>query len=126
MDAARNGSLPVTCALLAQGAVAQVEIPMLATPLNTASAFGHEAIVRALLAAGADPNVRFTGPGGTIIPLVTASQQGYEGIVRALLAAGADPNLSVKGFMGSTTAMGAASNAGHEAIVQILLAAGAH
>jgi len=50
---------------------------------------GHEACVRVLIAAGANPNVVNTD-GET--PLIWATRSGHEACVRALIEAGADPN----------------------------------
>ena len=58
------------------------------TPMQHAVHKGQAAAVRALLAAGADPNG--TGPGGTT-PLTMAAGYGQLEIVQVLLAAGADP-----------------------------------
>jgi hypothetical protein len=58
------------------------------TPLFAAVAEGDAARVRALLAAGADPNERETGDNAT--PLHFAAATGQLDIVRALLDAGAD------------------------------------
>jgi ankyrin repeat protein len=61
------------------------------TPLYRAAVGGDAAAVRALLAAGADPDEESFGPSdGT--PLCGAACWGYEDAVRALLEGGADPN----------------------------------
>ena len=76
--------------------------------------------VRALLAAGADPNTA-NWYGET--SLHTAALYGYEAIVPLLLAAGADPNAANQ--YGSTPLHHAAT-IGYKTIVQLLLAAGAN
>jgi cytohesin len=58
------------------------------TPLFAAAALGHIDLVRELLAAGADPNIRGEG-GGT--PLLTAVDEEHAEIVQLLLAKGAAP-----------------------------------
>ena len=65
---------------------------------------GHEAVVAALLAAGADKNAATQD---SVTPLHLAAQNGHEAVVAALLAAGADKE---RGH--------------HEAVVAALLAAG--
>ena len=55
-------------------------------PLYIATCNGHEAVVRALIEAGADVN-KATDNGGT--PLVVAVKSGHETVVRALIEAGA-------------------------------------
>jgi ankyrin repeat protein len=69
------------------------------TPLYLAAVGGAADAVRALLAAGADPDEERLGPSdGT--PLCGAACWGYEDAVRALLAGGADPNLAeADGFL---------------------------
>ena len=59
-----------------------------ATPLYIATEKGHEAVVRALIEAGADVGV--AAPDET--PLFIATYEGHEAIVRALIEAGADIN----------------------------------
>ena len=73
-------------------------------PLSAAAERGHVAIVRRLLAAGADPNL----PEGRNCPrgfaLWAAAHHGQEEIVELLLAAGADPNAEVESSGTPTTA----------------------
>lgn len=64
---------------------------MTGTALHSAVARSHADVVRMLLAAGADPNVRQSG-GGT--PLHAAAGNGDVASVDALLSAGADPSLA--------------------------------
>eukprot|EP00741_Cyanophora_paradoxa_P023861 tig00021680_g23048.t1 len=58
------------------------------TPLYVAARAGRAALVRALLAKGADPNKGFQGD----YPLHAAARWGTLPCVQALLASGADPN----------------------------------
>jgi len=57
------------------------------TPLHTAAEKGHEAVVRALVAAGADVK-KLRNDGRT--PLFIAAKNGHEAIVAALMEAGGD------------------------------------
>ena len=87
-----------------------------ATPLLFAAQEGHEAIVNALLSAGAGKNtIDFS--------LLQAAQQGHDAIVNALLSAGADASI-VNEENGTFPLLQAAQN-GHDAIVNALLSAGA-
>lgn len=60
------------------------------TPLDSASYWGKQEIVDALLAAGADPNN--WGAFGSASPLHSAARANHPAIVASLIAAGADPN----------------------------------
>ncbi len=77
-------------------------------PLSAAAERGHLAIVRRLLAAGADPNL----PEGQNCPrgfaLWAAAHHGHQEIVALLLAAGADPNAEVESSGTPTTAAASA------------------
>lgn len=118
------------------------------SPLELAVVAKSPATVKALLAAGADPNVeiplylavRLQQPElvrllldggavpdgakkGTTPPLVLAASQGALGLVRQLLAAGADVN-AVNPIDGGT-AWHYAHIYGHKEVAKVLLAAGA-
>ncbi|MHB8800034.1 MAG: ankyrin repeat domain-containing protein [Thermoanaerobaculia bacterium] len=87
--------------------------------LETAVEGGHAEVVRALLAAGANPN----GGGYTGRPLLAVAAEGQGAdVVRALVAGGAD--VTRKGA-GNATALHAAAEAGKLDNVEVLLAAGA-
>lgn len=102
-------------------------------PLHDAAAKGDEAAVKALLAAGADPNA--TRADDDSAPLHYAAENGHETVVRVLLAAGADPNAKEKDYSFDDYTGGGprwghrplhyAAQNGHEAVVRVLLAAGA-
>jgi ankyrin repeat protein len=76
----------------------------------------HAEIVSVLLAAGADPLIRFGKHGMT--PLLLAVGLGYTAVVKAFLAAGAD--LSQRDGHGNA-AIHLAASTGNEAIVALLL-----
>ncbi|MFF2776219.1 ankyrin repeat domain-containing protein [Streptomyces sp. NPDC058052] len=91
------------------------------TALYRAAVAGEPAIVRLLLAAGADP-ARASGPGAGDLPLCGAACGGAAGTVRALLAAGAPPDQEEEfGF----TALAWAVRLGHAETVRVLLDHGA-
>ena len=90
------------------------------TALIQASENGHEGIVQALLAKGAEINHQAkTG----VTALIQASQNGHEGIVQVLLAGGAE--IDIQDGDG-VTALIMAAYQGHEGIVKALLAKGAN
>jgi hypothetical protein len=91
------------------------------TALHLAAFFGGAAAVRALLAAGADPDADADNP-LRVRPLHSAVAARDAESVRALLAAGADPNVRQQG--GFTPLHGAA-HAGEAELVALLLAHGA-
>ena len=66
------------------------------TALHLAAYFGGAGTVRALLAAGADPDADAANPFG-VRPLHSAASVGDRESVRALLEAGADPNVRQQG-----------------------------
>ena len=85
--------------------------------LKSAAALGHEDEVRALLAAGTDPD----GTGALESPpLNAAAGAGHIEIVRMLLEAGADPEQGTR-----YTALGVAAAWGQREIVEALVEAGA-
>ena len=67
--------------------------------------FGHLAVVRELIAAGADIDAQATD--GSDTALIRAATEGHDEVVQELLAAGADACLGGHGYMG-WTALGAA------------------
>jgi ankyrin repeat protein len=90
------------------------------TPLAIATLRGNEAIVRLLLAAGANPHV-VMGAGEPII--LTAARTGNVPVLKALIDAGADVNARER-FYGQTPIMWAAIE-DHAAAIHALAAAGA-
>lgn len=80
------------------------------TPLHSAAAAGNGDTVRALLAAGADPNARQQG---AFTAIHAAAQNGDAQMLEDLLAAGADPSLATDE---GKQAIDFATEAGHDAI----------
>ena len=95
------------------------------TPLCLAAHFGHEEIVKALLAAGADPN-QVSENAMHVRPLHSAVAGRDErvalSIVKELIAHGADPNLRQEG---GWTPLHEAVSQSHQSVVEFLVAHGA-
>ena len=85
-----------------------------AAPIQSATAAGHEKIVKALLQLGADPNVREQGG---FTPLHTAAQNGDDEMIRTLLFGGADLMLTSDN---GKSAIDLAMEAGHEKATLLL------
>jgi uncharacterized protein len=84
------------------------------TPLHASCSYGYIDIVKLLIDAGADVNLKLED-GGTA--LVSASARGYLEIVKLLVAANA--NVNIIGNSGDF-ALGAAKNNGHQIVVDYL------
>jgi cell wall assembly regulator SMI1/ankyrin repeat protein len=98
------------------------------TPLHYAvDSEAKPAVVSALLAAGADVNVRTTGDSaGGKTPLMLAAYRGRADLVELLLAAGADPHLvAPTGVSALAEAGWGGKTAAYERVMDALLAAGA-
>lgn len=93
------------------------------TALHLAAHYGQEAIVRMLLAYGADPNARSKNDLANT-PIHAAAAGGSKSLdaLRTLLAHGADVNATQHG---GYTALHAAAQNGDRAMVDLLLARGA-
>lgn len=122
--AAEVGDLPVAKSLLQAGvdkdcAYAVYVDGQQMTALSVAARRGHTEMVRLLLHAGADKNLRDVG-GRTA--LAYAARVGHTEIVRLLVDAGADMDLQ---DMRSMTPLIHAASEGHAEIVRLLADAGA-
>jgi ankyrin repeat protein len=106
--------------LMRDGADPNASGPGGTTPLYAASVQGRVGNVRALLAAGADPNAE-SGTGEEGLPLCGAACWGHVEPVRELLAAGADPNLREDNGSGHTAAEWAEAG-GHQHVLELLRA----
>jgi ankyrin repeat protein len=91
------------------------------TPLHFAAFFGDGATAKALLSAGADPDLRSENE-FAVMPLHSAVAGRRHDVVEALVAAGADVNVTQR--HGYTPLLGAAEN-GDAETVELLLGAGA-
>jgi hypothetical protein len=89
--------------------------------LHIAAEIGHEAIVRALIEAGADVNKAINNDIG-VTPLHVAAHNGHETVVRALIEAGADVNQTSNEC---ATPLYVAAHEGNETVVRALIGLGA-
>lgn len=119
--AALGRDAPATQLLDAEPTLANAVAPDGHVPLALAAFFGHPAMVRLLLAHGADPAVTARNE-MQVQPLHAAVAARSVECVSALLDAGADPNARQQ--HGYTPLMGAAS-AGRDDLADLLLARGA-
>ena len=92
------------------------------SPLMVAAGHGNDSNIKALLAAGADPNL--TNAEGTNA-LMEAAAMGWGSAVEILLETGVNVNTPQKEEHGGLTALMLAAGAGRLAAVKVLLAAGA-
>lgn len=91
-------------------------------PLHLAAYFGHRAVVRLLIAAGADVNAVAPNP-SQVRPLHSAVSGRHGGVVEILLDAGADPDPpQTHGW----TALHSAAHQGNARVVEMLLDHGAN
>ena len=89
------------------------------TPLHWAADYGHEAVVRLLLARGASIDI---GDDAGRTALHCAAIQGHEAVVRLLLERGASVDIGDKR---GQTALHNAANRGREAVARLLVERGA-
>lgn len=104
--------------LLREGADPNMPGPGGTAPLYRASVQNQADNVRALAAAGADPNAE-SGVGDEGLPLCAAACWGHVETVRELLAAGADPTLREDNGSGRS-AVDWAEAGGHHHVLQLL------
>jgi len=88
------------------------------TPLCNAAKRGHEAVVRALIEAGADVNQTRDN---SSTPLYIAAYNGHEAVVRALIELGADIN---KANDNGATPLYVGAQEGHETVLRALIELG--
>lgn len=93
------------------------------TPLHIAVFARNEGAVRALLAAGADPNALSTAPFAQVTPLGTAATFGATELAEILLDHGADTERTADH---GNTPLHSAVAGGSRALVELLLARGAN
>ncbi|MEU4222371.1 ankyrin repeat domain-containing protein [Actinoplanes sp. NPDC026623] len=120
-EAAGRADVSRVAGLLLDGADPNLPDPGGSTPLYRASVQNLAGNVRALVAAGADPN-RESGAGDEGLPLCGAACWGHADAVRELLAAGADPNRREDQGHGPTAAEWAALG-DHRDTLELLLTA---
>ena len=88
MLAAEAGHIEIVNALLKVGAMVNAQSKNGWTAMDLATIAGREDVIKVLLAAGADPEVKENLLGVT--PLMIAAQYGYTDIVKEVLTAGGD------------------------------------
>ncbi len=120
MAAARTGRVDAVQLLISHGSFVNAADPFQEeTALMWASAEGHLEVVNALLAAGADPNLKAhvstiterknaDHPSGGFTALMFAVRNGHEDVARALIKGGAD--LKLTNADGATAAVVAIAN----------------
>src|SRR5689334_9770027 len=120
LKAAKNGDIKGLCALLAAGAKVDACDGQGTTALMFAANLGYTEIVRSLLDAGANINLKRKLYGLTALMLAASAKQ--LDIVQLLVSRGADVNATNED---GSTALMAAVVKGHVHVVRVLLAAGA-
>lgn len=118
MLAAQKGRPLVVRILLDKGADATVKGPCGNTALHLSARFGHLAVTKMLIAAGA--KLEEVATSESIKPLLLASTHGHTEVIRELIRAGAKVNCMA--FKGMTPLYCAAEN-GHIEATKILLGA---
>jgi ankyrin repeat protein len=119
---ARGGNLEVVRLFLLAGMSPEVTSKIGDIPLVEAARYDRGAVVKLLLAKGADPNVTDLRQGAT--PLMWAAVRGYDGVVQLLLANGAKVN--ARNPKNGMTALMSAALGGKAGAIKLLLAKGAN
>uniref|UniRef100_A0A0G4FNW9 Uncharacterized protein n=1 Tax=Chromera velia CCMP2878 TaxID=1169474 RepID=A0A0G4FNW9_9ALVE len=121
MAASFKGYTEIVVALIKADADVEAKDHWGETALIRGARQGSTGAVRALLSAGADPNVRTRSLYGGCIALVLAARGGHVEVVRALLESNAGVNNQEKD---RRMALEAASERGHVEVVKTMLEAG--
>jgi ankyrin repeat protein len=92
IEAARRGDVRLVQEIIASGAKLDVLDPEGDSALHRAAEGGHAEAVRALLAAGLEPDLRGRNESTALLRATASDVFGTDAVVEALLAAGANPN----------------------------------
>lgn len=118
--AVMGGCEPCFLALVAKGMDVNQANARGETPLVFAASSGEEMMVKRLLQAGADPNVKFNRAGYTL--LMDAAFEGLTPVAHDLIRAKANINSQDKG---GQSALHYAAKEGHRELIELLIKAGA-
>ena len=133
INTARRGMVNTVLALVDAGADVNMPAGVLAVrALHMAAANGKEAMVRVLIAAGAEVNSTQNRAGDSCTALHRAAHEGKTKVAEILLNAGANIHALTEsddagdGDRNALTPLWLASESGHESTVKLLLMRGAH